>query len=364
MFPHRRLESPYPCSSHCSQLVDPLELSLGDLQYHDHVKWDGSLHHCHQKFTAAKDTLNSHKSIVLSCASDQLWIVTAVSVSELGRGATLYDNCLDRLLPPGFYSFASIRSHGYRVRSKPCLSHTVKPFSPFIIQSKHRACVLTDSQPCVQALQNSKLCRREISPSPRVTSFLTTVSRYKVSLQHLAGIAKLHSDFASRNAQNCTEPNWQICFFVHVSVFSCTWCLISTSPWQHQAPTLHQQPCVVQCSKRVTWSTARVCSFWNLAFQETEQHRPLSTTTLPPYWVDSHTLFRTWRLLTDIHIKPDHPSKHQLQTVIQRHFFALDMSVSDSCHICYLFVMLYSLLASLIMQKAVDWSPRRREEKK
>ena len=44
-------------------------------------------------------------------------------------------------------------------------------------------------------------------------------------------------------------------------------------------------------------------------------------------------------LLTAIHIKLDHPSKHQLQMVIQRYFFALDMSaviarVSDSCHTC------------------------------
>ena len=44
-------------------------------------------------------------------------------------------------------------------------------------------------------------------------------------------------------------------------------------------------------------------------------------------------------LLTAIHIKLDHPSKHQLQMVIQHHFFALDMSaaitrVSDSCHTC------------------------------
>ena len=44
-------------------------------------------------------------------------------------------------------------------------------------------------------------------------------------------------------------------------------------------------------------------------------------------------------LLTAIHIKLDHPSKNQLQVVIQRHFFALDLSaaitrISDSCHTC------------------------------
>lgn len=48
-----------------------------------------------------------------------------------------------------------------------------------------------------------------------MTSFLTTVSRYQVSLQHLAGKANLQSDFASRTAPNCNEPYCQICTFVH-----------------------------------------------------------------------------------------------------------------------------------------------------
>ena len=73
--------------------------------------------------------------------------------------------------------------------------------------------LLTDSKPCVQAID--KLCRGEFSASPRVTSFLTTVSRYQVSLQHLAGKANLPSDFTSRNAPDCNEPNCQICTFVH-----------------------------------------------------------------------------------------------------------------------------------------------------
>ena len=73
--------------------------------------------------------------------------------------------------------------------------------------------MLTDSKPCVQAID--KLCRGEFSASPRVTSFLTTVSRYQVSLQHLAGKANLPSDFTSRNAPYCNEPNCQICTFVH-----------------------------------------------------------------------------------------------------------------------------------------------------
>ena len=45
-------------------------------------------------------------------------------------------------------------------------------------------------------------------------------------------------------------------------------------------------------------------------------------------------------LLTALHVKLDRPSKHQLLMVVQRHFFALDVStaitrVSDSCHTCF-----------------------------
>ena len=183
--------------------MDPLESSLADLQSYDHVQWDANLR---QKFTAAQDAFHTHKSIVLPRASDQLWIVTDGSVTRRGLGATLYVTRQDRLLLASFFS-SKLRKH--QVTWLPCevealsIAAAVKHFSPFIIQSKHQACVLTDSQPCVQALQ--KLCRGEFSASPRVSSFLTTISRYQVILQHLAGTANLPSDFASRNAPDCTE---------------------------------------------------------------------------------------------------------------------------------------------------------------
>ena len=93
------------------------------------------------------------------------------------------------------------------------IAASIKHFSSFIIQSPHPTTVLTDSKPCVQEIY--KLFRGEFSVSPRVTSFLTTVSRYQVNLQHLAGKANLPSDFTSRNAPDCSEPNCQICNFVH-----------------------------------------------------------------------------------------------------------------------------------------------------
>ena len=163
---------------HCSLLIDPLESVISSLQSHDVLQWDD---HFRRKFTAAQEALNLHKPIVLPRPSDQLWIVTDGSVTERGLGATLYVTRHDHLHLACFYS-AKLRKH--QITWLPCevgalsIAAAVKHYSPFIIRSKPRACVLTDSQPCVQAI---KLCRGEFSASPRVTSFLTTVSDIKLA---------------------------------------------------------------------------------------------------------------------------------------------------------------------------------------
>ena len=59
------------------------------------------------------------------------------------------------------------------------IAAAIKHFSPYIIQSTHNTCLLTDSKPCVQAVE--KLCSGEFSASPRVTSF----SRYQINVRHL-----------------------------------------------------------------------------------------------------------------------------------------------------------------------------------
>ena len=62
-----------------------------------------------------------------------------------------------------------------------------KHFSPYLIQSHHKACILTDSKPCVQAYE--KLCRGEFLASPHVSTILSTVSRYQASVRHVSGSA-------------------------------------------------------------------------------------------------------------------------------------------------------------------------------
>ena len=344
---------------HCSLLIDPLESAISNLQSHDVLQWDD---HLRRKFTAAQEALDLHTSIVLPRPSDQLWIVTDGSVTKRGLGATLCVTRHDHLHLAGFYS-AKLRKH--QVTWLPCevealsIAAAIKHYSPFIIQSKHRACVLTDSQPCVQAI--NKLCRGEFSASLRVTSFLTTVSRYQVSLQHLAGNANLQSDFASRNAPDCTENHCQICSFIHEtenSVVRSTSVkeildnvkrlpFTSRSAWfnvQNECPDL-RRVCAhlkqgTRPSKKLT-NIRDVKRYLNVASVSKDgllvvpRSQPLTPSTelivVPRSVLDG--------LLTALNVNLDHPSKHQLLMVVQRHFFPLDMStaitrVSNSCHTC------------------------------
>ena len=121
-----------------------------------------------------------------------------------GIGATLYVSGNERLRLAGFYS-AKLKKH--QVTWLPCevealgIAAAVRHYSPYIIQAKKRASV-------------KKLCCGEFSASPRVTTFLSVVSRYQIDIRHLAGSVNVLSDFSSRNAPECSEPHCQICSFI------------------------------------------------------------------------------------------------------------------------------------------------------
>ena len=69
--------------------------------------------------------------------------------------AGLYVSRENKLLLAGFFS-AKLRKH--HVTWIPCeieslsIAAAIKQFSPYIIQSTHNTCLLTDSKPCVQAI--------------------------------------------------------------------------------------------------------------------------------------------------------------------------------------------------------------------
>ncbi|MEW8547318.1 MAG: RNase H-like domain-containing protein, partial [Candidatus Thiodiazotropha sp.] len=344
---------------HCSQIISDLDNACAGKQSQDRIVWSDELMHCFQN---AQESLSDRKTITLPRPNDQLWIVTDGSVSKRGIGATLYISRDNKLHLAGFFS-AKLRKH--QVTWIPCeiealaIASAVKHFSPYIIQSKLNACVLTDSKPCVQAFE--KLARGEFSASPRVTSFLSTVSRYQVSVRHLDGSANRPSDFASRTAPECNEPRCQICSFilqtedsvvrpisVQEIVDNMTKLPFTTrSSWldiQSECPDLRRTHAHLKQgtrpSKKVTnakdvkryLAVASISKDGLLVVPRNDPLSPARELIIVPRPM-------LHGLVTALHLKLDHPSKHQLELVMKRHFYALDITqvithVTESCHVC------------------------------
>ncbi|XP_071110370.1 uncharacterized protein [Haliotis cracherodii] len=343
----------------CSTLLAPLDAEVGGRQSSEKLLWSDSLLNA---FKTAQAGLASNKSIVLPHPDDQLWIVTDGAVRKPGIGATLYVTRSDSPRLAGFFS-AKLRRQ--QVAWLPCevealsIAIATKHFSPFIIQSKHKACVLTDSRPCVLAFE--KLCRGEFSASPRVSTFLSTVSRYQATIQHLAGSANVPSDFASRNAPECDNPSCQICSFIERTESSVVRQLsiedimngttrlpfTSRSAWrslQEECQDLRRTHAHLlqgtRPSKKVTnirdvkryLNTATISKDGLLVVRKSEPlGSPRECIVVPRQVLDG--------VLTALHIQLDHPSAHQLKQVCHRYFFALDLdrsinTVSKSCHRC------------------------------
>ena len=197
----------------CSHYLSPLEDAVAGRPSADKISWSDSLLNA---FNHAKQILGLSKTIHLPQPKDRLWVVTDGAVKANGLGATLYIT-RDKSKPQ-LAGYFSARLRKRQIDWQPCelealcIAASVSHFSPYIIQSAEQTCVLTDSQPCVQAYH--KLSRGEFSASSRITTFLTAVSRYRVSVHHLSGAANTPSDFTCRNAEPCTAVNCQICNYI------------------------------------------------------------------------------------------------------------------------------------------------------
>ena len=111
-----------------------------------------------------------------------------------------------------------------------------KHFSPYIIQASNKTCILTDSKPCVQAFE--KLSRGEFSASLRVHTFLSTVSRYQASVEHVAGSAILPTIPHLLNAQK------NLLSVGHIQR-KCVWLVLRNSRSQAELPGWQSSPIVM-----------------------------------------------------------------------------------------------------------------------
>ena len=319
----------------CSSLIAPPDTAIAGKDSCNQIEWSDDLL---VAFKRVQDAISAPSVIHLPRPSDTLWIVTDGAVKNHGIGATMYLSREGELLLGGFFS-AKLRG----------------------LQASWIACILTDSRPCVLAFE--KLCRGEFSVSPCVSTFLSVVSRYQMSIRHVKGSAILPSDFASRNAAECRDEGCQVCSFVQqteecvvrntsmsvddVLDGSSKLPFTTRSTWrtiQSECPDL-RRTCVhlrqgTRPSKKIIdirdvkryLRSATLAPDGLLVVKKDIPFSPSRQCTIVP----RHVLHG---LLMSLHIRLNHPSSLQLLTVVNRYFYALDMeqavqSVSFACFQC------------------------------
>ncbi|XP_067660624.1 uncharacterized protein [Haliotis asinina] len=343
----------------CAPTIGPLDALTAGRQSGDKIDWTTDQV---ETFQSAQKSLAMNKTITLPCSDDVLWIVTDGALRKPGIGATMYVVRNGKTKLAGFFS-AKLKPR--QVSWIPCeiealsIAAAIRHFSPYLIQSRHKSHVLTDSKPCVLAFR--KLCRGEFSTSPRVSTFLSVVSQYQATIDHLAGASNVPSDFASRNAPDCSDQSCQICSFIDTmeeSVVRSTSVedivsgkvrlpFMTRTTWrslQSECGDLRRTHAHLlqgtRPSKKLTnikdikryLAVATIAKDGLLVVRYADPLQPpRECIIIPRQIVDG--------VITALHLKLNHPSAYQLKKVLHRYFYALDFDktierISSTCHQC------------------------------
>ena len=344
-----------------ASLLHPLELMCpGKASGNARLMWSEEQLSC---FRDVQSALKDAKAIVLPKPDDTLWIVTDAAVQPTAIGATMYAVRGDKTLLAGFYN---AKLPIFQRKWLPCeiegvaIGASIKHFAPYILQSSHQPVVLTDSKPCVQAVE--KLNRGEYSASARLCTFLSYVSRYQVLVKHISGSSNLTSDFISRNPVECKDPKCQICKFLLDSMSSVVAAIsvqdvlegkvqlpfVNKRAWveiQGECPDLKRVCQYIENGtgpskkgrnlklvKRYISSKVVLSSEGTLVVRNIEPLRPVIERIVVPQQV-------LHGVLTVLHLRLSHPTGFQLSKAFNRYFFALNLdsavsTVSKTCHQC------------------------------
>ena len=343
----------------CARLLQPLEKMTHGKKSADKLAWDESTK---DAFKRAQDHLQLAKVITLPNEADQLWLVTDGASSNAGIGATLYVLRDDHLKVAGFFSQQLSPTY---CKWLPCeieglaIAAAIKYFNGYIVQSRNTTQVLTDNKPCVEAYQ--KLLRGQFSSNARLSTYLSSVSRHHVIIQHLSGNSNIPSDFASRNPVECSDPKCQICNFsrsIDESVvrgltvqdviegrqqlpFTSrkAWLLTQSECRDLRRTRAHllqgtrppKKDNTIKSVKRYL-NKVDISADGLLIVRSNDKLAPLKETIVVPEAVLPG-------LLTALHLRLNHPSTAELSKVFKRYFWALNTeqaiaSVSSTCHTC------------------------------
>ena len=347
------------CIPQCSTLLADLEAATAGKDSKESIPWTESLS---DSFCNAQEALKNAETITVPRPSDKLVITTDGCLRPGGIGAVLYVMRHDVAHVGGYFS-ARLRPH--QNKWLPCevealaIGSAVDHWAPYLINSDLQVQVLTDSKPCVQAFDRLK--KGQFSTSARISSFLSTLSRYNVSLQHIAGAVNLPADYHSRHPAVCSSGSCQVCSFIQDCEDSTVRSINVQDVEQGRAPMpfitptawkITQQDCpalrrtyahLVQGTRPPRKATnvkdvrsyLRSCTVGRDGLLVVRKPVPFARAR-DLIVVPQHVLHG---LLSALHLQLSHPSKLQLKQLFHRYYFALGVdeaitSISDNCAQC------------------------------
>ena len=197
------------CIPHHAHFMAEMEAVCAGKDSQDHVTWTEELQ---GQFRAAQEALRDLKTITVPRPTDRLAITTDGAVRDIGVGAALFVVRQGNKRLGGYFS-ANLSVHPQRRLScevEGIAIHLACEHWKDILSFARQTQISMDS--IVQAYQ--KLTKGEFSASNRVSTFLSTLSRFQVSVTHIAGEDKLLADVLSRNTVQCEHGSCQVCTYV------------------------------------------------------------------------------------------------------------------------------------------------------
>ena len=199
-----------------AEIMDPFDkLVAGVKDGKALITWTEDLKN---KFEIATNRIiNDTKYLSLPRPDEQLVLMPDATVKDPAIGFILNVVRQGKMLPVIYYSY---KLNDNQKNWFPCerealaVAISVKKCSHYIVESKSPTLILTDSKPVVEAAK--LISKGKFSASSRMTTFLMSINRYKLDIQHVSGKygQNLAADYLSRNPSQCINSKCQVCKFI------------------------------------------------------------------------------------------------------------------------------------------------------
>jgi hypothetical protein len=353
------------CTPNLTNLLDKFDQFVGSRDSKDDITWTDDFI---AAFNKAQEQISNMKDLYLPTEHDQLIIMC-----DGARNPPAVGMVLQAKLPNGdirIVKYYSVKLKPHMIKWYPCeleavaLGSSIEAFYEFIKQSRKPVIICPDSKPVVDAAK--KMEKGNFSLSPRIQTFLNNLSKISYDIQHISGKSKHNAagDFQSRNATKCETEHCQICTFIQEtadSVINVKLNTLETNIDKSMVPFLNRQAWIKIQEKDPACRQAKSClhTGQNPSKKPGKMHNnirryvskahvandgllvirssiPMTTNKIEKIIIPTEY---TEAIVTQMHIKLQHPAKAQLMSVFNRYFFAtgtqstLD-NLYNSCQLC------------------------------